>query len=192
MFCLIFANLDDSNGWPLVLEEAVMPTEPQPLPYDIKKLNEFHYKEPFVASRSVILNLHCDQIGRFFKVLGYNFVCKRSPNIWWLLVLTSLFNKKNLPQLLFLKSRPISASLCLFSVFFKQTIQILQQIYLKKCPSNIRCQDSNPQLSDYESPSLTTRPGLLPSSRYSLGSFYYSNIGSNCYTIFFSTIATPL
>ena len=110
MFCLIFANLDDSNGWPLVLEEAVMPTEPQPLPYDIKKLNEFHYKEPFVASRSVILNLHCDQIGRFFKVLGYNFVCKRSPNIWWLLGLTSLFNKKTCRSYSFQKvgqSRPL-------------------------------------------------------------------------------------
>ena len=79
-------------------------------------------------------------------------------------------------------------SLCLFfkwTIFglflfifglFKQTTQILQQINVKKCPSSIRCQDSNSQPSDYESPPLTTRPGLPPIFsicwRLSLQSFY--------------------
>ena len=51
----------------------------------------------------------------------------------------------------------------LFFVYFhplKQTIQFLQQINVKKCPSSIRRQDSNSQPSDYQSPPLTTRPGL--------------------------------
>ena len=51
----------------------------------------------------------------------------------------------------------------LFFVYFclfKQTIQFLQQINVKKCPSSIRHWDSNLQPSDYESPPLTTRPVL--------------------------------
>ena len=56
-------------------------------------------------------------------------------------------------------SRPLFR---LFSVFFKQTIQFLQQIYVKKCPSSIRCRDSNPRPLECESPPITTRPGLPP------------------------------
>ena len=41
---------------------------------------------------------------------------------------------------------------------FKQTLQFLQQIIAKKCPSSIWRWDSNSQPSDYESPPLTTRP----------------------------------
>ena len=36
---------------------------------------------------------------------------------------------------------------------------------MKKCPSSIRCWDLNSQPSDYESPPLTTRQGLLPSKK---------------------------
>ena len=50
----------------------------------------------------------------------------------------------------------------LFSVFFKQTIQFLQQINVKKCPSSIRRWDSNPRPLERESPPITTRPGLPP------------------------------
>ena len=32
----------------------------------------------------------------------------------------------------------------------------------EKCPSSIWCGDSNPQLSEHESPPITTRPGLPP------------------------------
>ena len=52
---------------------------------------------------------------------------------------------------------------CLFWVFFKQTsLQFLQQIYVKKIPSNIWCRDSNPWPSECESQPITTRPGLSP------------------------------
>ena len=44
----------------------------------------------------------------------------------------------------------------LFMVSFKQTMQILQQIIVKKSPSSIRHQESNSQPSDCESPPLTT------------------------------------
>ena len=51
----------------------------------------------------------------------------------------------------------------LFFVYFrlfKQTLQFSQQINVKKCSSSIQCWDSNSQPSDYETPPLTTRPGL--------------------------------
>ena len=43
---------------------------------------------------------------------------------------------------------------------FKHTLQFLQQINVKKCPSSIRYQVSNPQPFGCESPPITTRPGL--------------------------------
>ena len=42
---------------------------------------------------------------------------------------------------------------------FKQTLQFLQQINLKKCPYSIQSRDSNSQPADYKSPPLITRPG---------------------------------
>ena len=45
---------------------------------------------------------------------------------------------------------------------FRQILQFLWQIYVKKCPSNIQCQDSNQWPSKHESPPTTTRPGLPP------------------------------
>ena len=45
---------------------------------------------------------------------------------------------------------------------FKQKFQFLQQINAKKCPSSIKCWDSNPRPSEHESPPITTRPGLRP------------------------------
>ena len=51
--------------------------------------------------------------------------------------------------------------------FFKQTsLQFLQQIHVKKCPSSIRCQDSNPQPLEQESPPIATRPGQLKCSMF--------------------------
>ena len=44
---------------------------------------------------------------------------------------------------------------------FKQTLQFLQQIYARKCPSSIQCWDSNPQPSEHKSPPITTRPGHI-------------------------------
>ena len=71
---------------------------------------------------------------------------------------SSFFKKMGQPRPLFVYFR-----------LFKQTLQFLQQINVKKCPSSIRRWDSNSQPCDYESPPLTTRPGLPPSS--SLRSF---------------------
>ena len=61
------------------------------------------------------------------------------------------------------------ANPCLFLFIFglfKQTLQFLQQIYVKKCPSSKPCWDSNPEPSEHESPPITTRPGLLPQGTY--------------------------
>ena len=58
--------------------------------------------------------------------------------------------------------------LSLIFVLVKQTsLQFLQQIYVEKCPSSIRCRDSNPRPLEHESPPITTRPGLPPSFIYS-------------------------
>ena len=51
----------------------------------------------------------------------------------------------------------------LFFVYFrlfKQTIQFLQQINVKKCPSSVQSWDSNPRPLEDESPPIITRPGL--------------------------------
>ena len=57
----------------------------------------------------------------------------------------------------------------LFFVYFKSLQTnintILQQKYVKICPSSIRHWDSNPRPSECESPPITTRPGHLPTNR---------------------------
>ena len=55
---------------------------------------------------------------------------------------------------------PIPASFSIIFCLFKQILQFLQQLYVKKCPYCIRCRDSNPQPSERESLPITTRPGL--------------------------------
>ena len=46
----------------------------------------------------------------------------------------------------------------LFSVFSINHFKFLQQIYVKKCPSSLLYQDSNPRPSEHASPPITTRP----------------------------------
>ena len=58
---------------------------------------------------------------------------------------------------------PTTDSFSFIFGLFKQTVQFLQQIYVKKCPSSIWCRDSNSQPSEREYPPITTRPGLPPS-----------------------------
>ena len=72
----------------------------------------------------------------------------------------------------FLKNGPTPASFCLFSSFQTHITNFTTNMNVKKCPSSIRRWDSNSQPCDYESPPLTTRPGLPPSS--SLRSFWKS------------------
>ena len=47
---------------------------------------------------------------------------------------------------------------------FKHTLQFLQQINVKKCPSSIRCRDLNSQPLYHESPLISTRPGSRPTN----------------------------
>ena len=49
----------------------------------------------------------------------------------------------------------------IFGLFQTNINTILEQINVKKCPSSIQHQDSNPRPSKRESPPITTRPGLL-------------------------------
>ena len=48
-----------------------------------------------------------------------------------------------------------------FRSFSNKQCQFFNKL-MWKCPSSIWCRDSNSQPSDYESPPLTTRPGLPP------------------------------
>ena len=58
----------------------------------------------------------------------------------------------------------------LFFIYFRSfqtnnTIFTANQCEKMSCPSSIRCQDSNPQPFEHESPPITTRPGLLTSTK---------------------------
>ena len=61
----------------------------------------------------------------------------------------------------------------LFNLFssFQTISKILQQIYVEKYPSSIRCWDLNPQPLKHESPPITTRQGLPPIFVYSFSLF---------------------
>ena len=48
----------------------------------------------------------------------------------------------------------------IYFCLFKQNLQFLKQIFVKKSQSRMRCWDLNPQPSTHESPPITTRPGL--------------------------------
>ena len=55
----------------------------------------------------------------------------------------------------------------------KHTLQFLQQIHVKKCPSSIWCWDSNSQPLEHESTPITTRPGLQPNITNFLKILYF-------------------
>ena len=57
---------------------------------------------------------------------------------------------------------PTPASFSFIFGHFEQTIQFLQQINVKKCPSSKWRWDLNPQPFQHELSTITTRPGLLP------------------------------
>ena len=65
----------------------------------------------------------------------------------------------------FKKNGPTPAA---FSIIFKLNVFSNNQYnfynkYVRKCPSSIRCRDSNPPPSERQSLPITTRPGLPPS-----------------------------
>ena len=70
----------------------------------------------------------------------------------------NLFKKWAIPGLFFIYFR-----------LFVHKLQILQQINVKKCPSSKQCRDSNSRPLEYESPPITTTPGLQPLVPTTLG-----------------------
>ena len=84
---------------------------------------------------------------------------------YWADPAANLFLLKNsLAYLLFFKKmgqpRPLFRSFSVFSN--KHHYNFYNKYIWKKCPSSIRCWDSNPRPSERESLPFTTRPGLLP------------------------------
>ena len=77
------------------------------------------------------------------------------------LMLFSLIKRDN-SHFFFIKDGPFPASFLIYFHLFKQTLQFLQQINEKKCPSSIQSWDSNQQSLEHESPPITTRPELPP------------------------------
>ena len=72
------------------------------------------------------------------------------------------------------KNGPSPASFSFIFRLFETNINtVLQQINVKKCPSNKRCWNLNPQPSEHESPPITTRPGL-PSKKLEVRRAFYS------------------
>ena len=69
---------------------------------------------------------------------------------------------RDLIAISFLKKWAIPDLFLVYFRLFKQTIQFLQQIDVKKYPSSIRCWDLNPRPSEDELPPITTKPGLSP------------------------------
>ena len=67
-------------------------------------------------------------------------------------------------KVFFLNGPTPASFIVYFWSFQANIISILQQLNVEKCPSSIRCPDSNPQPSEYECPPITTRPGLTPNS----------------------------
>ena len=97
---------------------------------------------------------HTEFAFKILEPLNFNSCCSK-----YLLLPSNLYVSFTL-EFLFKWTTP--ASFSFIFVFFKRTLQFLHQLNVKKCPSSIRCHDSNSQPSDYESPPLTTRPGLPP------------------------------
>ena len=66
------------------------------------------------------------------------------------------------PMASFVFEWTIQASFRVYFRLFKQTLQFLQQIYVKKYPSSIQCWDLNPQPSGHEPPRITTISVVRP------------------------------
>ena len=79
------------------------------------------------------------------------------------------------------------ASILFIFGLFKQTVQILQQINVKKWPYIIQRRDSNKQASVYKSTTLTTRPAFPPNLI-----FFCSNFCSDIIKVWPESWATRL
>ena len=75
--------------------------------------------------------------------------------------LLRVFKAKNYTIYFLLMGHP--RTLLIYFCLFKQTLQFLQQIYVKMlCPSKLWCRDLNPQPSEHGSSPITTRLGFPP------------------------------
>ena len=99
---------------------------------------------------SLVLDQRTKTALKHFNLCGPIFHLPQ-PQINWFSVALTFFKKWANPGLF----------LYLF-LSFQTTLQILQHINEKKCPSSILCWDSNSQPLEHESPPITTRPGLPP------------------------------
>ena len=74
--------------------------------------------------------------------------------------------------------QPGPFSLFIFGLFKQTSLQLLQQLYVKKCPASIQCRDLNPRPLECEYLHITTRPGLPP---WSVLNFLILRITSTLY-----------
>ena len=74
----------------------------------------------------------------------------------------------------FKMDQPPPLLLFIFSLSKQTSLQFLQQIHVKKCPSSVQCWVSNPQPLDHESSPMTTTPGLSVFRYVKTDWFYFS------------------
>ena len=118
----------------------------------------------------VLLQITCLALSNFYLLALFriysNLIFSDNNSFSYLLPLKRLqcFNRmwQLTHPLIFLKKWTNPSHFYFIFGLFKQTIQFLQQINVKKCPSSIWCQDSNPRPFTHESSPITTRPGLPP------------------------------
>ena len=84
-----------------------------------------------------------------------------------LLLLLLLFPRVQCPQkfnsiMIIFKKWANPGLFFVYFCLFNKTLQFLQKINVKKCPSSFRRRDLNSQPSDYKSPPLTTYQGSSP------------------------------
>ena len=102
---------------------------------------------------SALLFIKLQNINFGLNLKDRNQICLSQYGAPWLrIVLLSFYEWANPQPLL----------LFIFGLFKQTSLQFLHLIYVKKCPSSIQYQDSNPQPLEHESPPVTTRPGLPP------------------------------
>ena len=104
-------------------------------------------------SHSLSLHLsHNFLLSRPFVIIFYllsNFLFENIPSRYTSLSISSYFISLSLSECFWKRAIPGLFFVC-FRIF-KQTLQFLQQINVKKCPSSIQRSDSNPGPSGHES-----------------------------------------
>ena len=135
-----------------------------------------HFGEDFVAFKptyelrfTLLIN---KLVGSRIAGISLGYTCANLSlfstwNYYWLLFTCSWspFCKdfpKQENMFLFFNGAPPPSLLFIFDFFYKQELQFLQQINANKCPPSIPYRDLDPQSSEHESASITTRPGLPP------------------------------